>query len=239
MAIAATVLTSNFSNTDASSYATASITPTANALILAAIVIRRDVGVGTVTLSGNGLTWVEIANETENNGTVNRLTLFRAMGASPSAGVVTITATSTANSACWIVQEFTGVEQSGTNGSGAVVAEVTAFGLGTAMSVSTTAPAAGNAMFGTFCSPAAITPGAQFTELADVAATTPTLRVQTQWDETGNDGTVDATAGNNSWCLVAAELQIAGTGHPAMRRLSMLPGRHPIGALGRRRGGGR
>ena len=55
----ATPLTTASDATDLTAYTTASITPSANALVLAWVVNRRfSGGAGTVTLAGNGLTWV-------------------------------------------------------------------------------------------------------------------------------------------------------------------------------------
>lgn len=125
MAIALTQLVSNRSGTDATSYNTASITPTANALLLAFIETSQGGGTaGSPTLSGNGLTWVEILAVTY-SGSIKRLSVFRAMGASPSAGAVTITSNGdTFTHGAWKVVELTGVDTSGTNGSGAIVQAV-------------------------------------------------------------------------------------------------------------------
>ncbi|HXG36515.1 MAG TPA: hypothetical protein VNL15_06075 [Dehalococcoidia bacterium] len=123
-AIAATALTEGSSTTDGTSYSTASITPSANALVLASVAVYRNdtTNPGTVTAAGNSLTYVEIANaiNTAGGGRV-RDTLFRAMGASPTAGAITFTVSATAEGATWDVTEFTGVDTGGTNGSGAIV----------------------------------------------------------------------------------------------------------------------
>lgn len=237
MAIAVTTFTGSGNNGDSTTYTTSSITPTANALLIAAVVNSHATAVGTVTLAGNGLTWVAIQNIPLNNGVLGRLTVFRAMGASPSAGAVTITISNTATSCAWNVCEFTGVDTSGADGAGAVAASFTAFGTGTAISGSTTAPVAGNAMYGALGSLAgtALTVGAQYTEIGVGSATTPTVRLLTEWDLTGNNGTVDGTTPSAAWGLVGVELQPPGIGQPAMRRLSALSGRHQIGACGRRR----
>lgn len=119
MAVAATGLTTSFSDTDATSYNTASITPTGNRLVLAWV--GNQVGSGTPnipTLSGNGLTWVLVASTVTS---LNRFSLYRAMGSSPSTGAITIDFNSQTQLEClWSVIEYSGVNTSGTNGSGAV-----------------------------------------------------------------------------------------------------------------------
>ena len=119
MAVAATNLTTDGNNADQTSYATASITPTADTLVLAWFVSSIAAGTPNLpTASGNGLTWVHVA--TRIHGT-RRMTLFRAMGSSPSTGAITFDlASQTADGAQWSVAEFSGINTGGTNGSGAI-----------------------------------------------------------------------------------------------------------------------
>jgi hypothetical protein len=116
-------------------HTTASTTPAANTLQL--LTVANGILSGTAstpTVSGNGLTWVQVA--TLLIGTTRRLTLFRAMGASPSAGALTISyAGQSQLSAVWSLSQLANVDTSGTNGSGAVVASNTGTGTGTASSV--------------------------------------------------------------------------------------------------------
>ena len=79
-------LTSGSSATDATSYATASITPTANKLVLLAVFNRVAAGTANApTATGCGLTWVQVATSLGTTA-LRRLTLFRALGSAPSAG---------------------------------------------------------------------------------------------------------------------------------------------------------
>jgi hypothetical protein len=121
MAIAAAALTGANDTVNNTSFSTASITPTANRLVLALIYNRVWSGTASApTLSGNGLTWVEVANV--NTTLPRRLTLFRAMGGSPSTGAVTIDMGGVTHVHCiWSIVEFSGVDTGGTNGSAAVV----------------------------------------------------------------------------------------------------------------------
>ena len=113
---------------DATSYATASYTPTANLLIIAVVVNTKGTTPDTPTLSGNGLTWVQVATVTFDSiaAPTARLTLFRAMGAAPSAGALTADfAGATQTSGQIYVSEFSNINTGGTNGSAAVVQSAT------------------------------------------------------------------------------------------------------------------
>lgn len=180
MAITASNLTSGLSGTDTQSYDTASVSPGANRLILVAVAIRNYNfgGAGTVTLSGNGLTFVQVTSVDYSNvaSSKSRLALFRAMGASPSAGAITISISGASNSACaWSVDEFDGVDTSGTNGSGAVVQNNTCAtddaDPAPSITLSALGDAANNAVFACFSNAQNryLTPTTDYTELADQA----------------------------------------------------------------------
>lgn len=205
MLIAPAILTASGSATDASSYATASVTPTANALILASV-FNIAVGPATPTASGNGLTWVAVASVAVVNNA--RTTLFRAMGASPTAGAITFDfGGQTQQNAHWTVTEVTGVDQSGTNGSGAVVQSATASGTSAAPSVTLAAFArAANGTYGVIGVNAtdAITPGTGFTELSDTALVE-SNNIEDEW-RVDNDTTVDWSIASNLFAAVAVEI---------------------------------
>ncbi len=119
-AITVTNLETSGVNNAAGSSATASISPSANKLIIECVF--NEVASGTPnqpTVSGNGLTWVLVATATQG---LNRTSMFRAMGASPSAGAVTTDySAQTQASASWSVFEIGGINTGGSNGSAAVV----------------------------------------------------------------------------------------------------------------------
>lgn len=119
-AITASHLVTTGTSTDASSFNTASITPTANRLVLAWIVgATSPTPPASPTLTGNGLTWVAVDTIVSST---RRLTLYRAMGSSPSAGAMTIDfGGETVGGCAWSIAEFSGIDTSGTNGSGAIV----------------------------------------------------------------------------------------------------------------------
>lgn len=200
MAVTEFPLTGGGSTTDATSFATASITPTANRLVLLAVLSTLASAPNIPTATGNGLTWVTINNVTFNTiGTPrSRLTVLRALGASPSAGAITIDFDGqTQLSCCWSVAEFDGIDTGGTNGSGAIVQSATNRADSSAAALAVTLAAFGsvnNATYGAFGSDlnGSFTPGTDFNEIHDVAQATANQTLQTEW-RADNDTSVDAT----------------------------------------------
>jgi hypothetical protein len=129
-AIVGTQLTAGFTNAGNSTGTTASITPAANSLILLAVTERTNLSANTnqPTVAGNGLTWVlvnDILYDTT-SASRKRVSVFRAMGASPTKGGITIDfAGQVQTDIDWDVAQFTGTDTSGTNGSGAIVQSTT------------------------------------------------------------------------------------------------------------------
>lgn len=218
MAIAATNLATATNAADQSSYATASITPTANRLVLALVNHRTSTGSpNTPTASGNSLTWVNIGT-TNYNGSNRRLTLFRALGSAPSAGSITFDfASQTQTSAGWSVVEFSGVDTSGTNGSGAVVQTVADEIIGnTALTVTLAAFAsANNATYGGFASgdgALTATAGSGFTIVAQTNGGD--ISTASEFKST-NDTGVDITwSASNDIGGIAVEIKAASGTNP-------------------------
>lgn len=111
MALTFTTLTKGGSATDATSYATASITPSANRTILAGF-SAVDAGAAlnvTAALSGNGLTWTQVASA---GNTSRKVYVFRASSVSaPTTEALTfssIVSAGNADGAGWIVVEING-----------------------------------------------------------------------------------------------------------------------------------
>ena len=149
--ISATGLTSDRSSTSATSYVTASISPGGSRLILAWVANRSAPEAGsTPTLSGNGITWIEVATVSLLSGTTSyRTTLFRGMVASPSTGAVTIDFGVDTQQACgWAIGEWNGVDTSGTNGSGAIVQSGTVSNAAANTGMTVTLAAFGHALNG-------------------------------------------------------------------------------------------
>jgi len=193
---------SNTAN-QSTAYSTASVTPSANKLILL-IVLCTATALRTMTVSGCSLTWVEEETITFNTaGTpLWRLSVFRAMGASPTTGTVDILPSASSTGMLWSLVELDGVDTTGTNGSGAIVQSVPDRTDGVTTFAVTLAAfgSADNATFGAFGTSRneVHTQGAGFTQAHDVGMTAPAARVQTQY-LLGNSTTVDC-----SWTNAAA-----------------------------------
>jgi hypothetical protein len=205
VAVTASVLTEGSSTTDAASYATASISPTANRLVLLAVFSGDTVAAAAAapsSVTGNGLTWVQVATQNNSDSNTNiTTTVFRAMGASPSAGAVTINFGATQENCAWSVAEFAGVPTTGTHGSGAVVQAKTAtHNNGSAWSVTLdVAPGAANALYGAAqqnSNTVVITPGAGFTQLGTSQSIAgPAQETLVEWDASAPvDGIIDGTS---------------------------------------------
>lgn len=107
---------------------TASVSPGANRLQLLAAVVTTTSGANPpvdarLSVSGAGLTWVQHGNGVLYSSR-RMLYLFRALGASPSSGALTLDYApfggETFQEMAWTLCEVDGVDTSGTNGSGAV-----------------------------------------------------------------------------------------------------------------------
>lgn len=204
-AITSTNLTSGESGTTTSTYTTASITPSANKLILISIYHRKgSSGVPTPTVSGNGLTWVQVLREVNSDEQV--VTIFRAMGASPTTGPVTIDFAGTNEiQAVWSVNEFGNVDQTGTNGSGAVVQSKgfhEAVGNTTATTITLSAfGSANNASYGSLRAGNSITAGSGETALSQ---TTVNTFFQTEWGINQNAPSWSYSSAGGSFVTAAA-----------------------------------
>lgn len=208
MELSLAALDSAANDTDGTSFLTASKTPTADALQLLAVARRvASGGLGTVAASGCNLTWVAV-------GTQGNLTVFRALGASPTTGQVTIT-TSLTNVCCvhsWV--EVTGCDTSGTNGSGAIV-QSNGNSVGTSgTSIATTLSARSNASNLLYEATAirangAVTHPTSWTEIHDLGTSTDTQRCETAWynaDDTAPQTTFSASSNRQ---IIALEIAVA------------------------------
>jgi hypothetical protein len=193
-AITATNLTTAGANSPGVNEPTASITPTANKLVLACVVTKVASGTPAApTLTGNGLNWVQL--ETLDNG-VTRQTMFRAMGLAPTAGTVLIDfAGDTPSSASWSIFEVGNVDPGGTDGSIASV-HSSANSCTTCNAVSTTLAAFfgvenGTVGCGSIDSNTGLTVGTGFTQVGQNSGVN--TRVMSEY-KTTNDTGVDAGA---------------------------------------------
>ncbi|HEY6059673.1 MAG TPA: Ig-like domain-containing protein, partial [Gemmatimonadales bacterium] len=219
--ITQTLLTAAGNGANQSVYTTASIAPAANALVTVAVRMRRSTGPLTPTLSGGGMaSWTQVA--TLDYGTIatpdSRISVFRGMSASPGSGPITITFSGSISNAEWSVSQWTGVDQSGTNGSGALGQ------IGSMAGDATTSLSKGLAPFarannialgvvGAKVAPPAVTPGSGFTEIAEPTSGETTLL---ESERGVNLNTVSATLSRAVAAgLLAIEL-VAGSNEPAV-----------------------
>jgi RHS repeat-associated protein len=199
--------------------------PGANELVLVAVALRDETK--PVSVSGNGLTFVEIAN-LDNAQAQTGVNLFRAMGASPAAGSITVTISGNTLPAVASATRFPGVDASGTNGSGAIEAVATHAGPPvtddrnmkveiTTLSNNARAYAAGTHRLATFTVPA----GETAISINNVAGTSGDMTTLSTWYEAvATPGTLTLGADNDlnsarDWALVAVSIKAAAAGNAA------------------------
>lgn len=214
MPVVGAALTSFATTTDATSFTTSSITPTGNSLVIAAFLHAKASAVVPTSVVGCGLTWVMFANN--DLGVTNRkLTLWRALGAAPVPGAVTVDFSGVLQDACgWVLVEFANVIQAGTNGSGAII-QVVDTASGNDPSPTTTLAAFSspdNATYGAFgvANTSGFTAGSGFAELGDVNAAG-VGSLMAEW-VASNDTSVDATCTSGTWGAVGVEIGFATPG---------------------------
>lgn len=183
------------------SYPTASVSPGANNLILVTVSSARAAGtIATPTVTGASMTWVQILSQGDAGaGSQRRITMFRGMSASPGSGALTLDfGGQSQDRAYYAVEQVTGTDTSGTNGSGAIVQSAGATNTGTQTGITVTLAAitSGNATYGGVRKGTANTPavGSGFTQLA---ASSATGFFNTEY-QIGTDNTVDWTWGSES-----------------------------------------
>lgn len=189
MSIVATLLDTGFDTTDGASFATASITPVAERLTILAVCGANGSAPATPSsVTGCGLTWALYATVdfvTDNK----RLCLYRACGASPSTGAVSITYSGSQTGFAWSVVSVAGANidlannglnsiRQGRTGAADAVTSLTL----TFVSAFSSSNNGGLAFFVTDLNNA-MTPDGSWTEFAsgDVGGTVPAMRIETQW----------------------------------------------------------
>lgn len=172
----ATPLATGSAVDNAPQYTSDDMQPTPGALVLAFVAsVRRPltaVTLNTPTLTSPGLTWDVVATiATPDND--RRLTCLRARGPAPARGPLVIGFADQIQEMCaWSVVEYTGVDESGVNGSGAIGFSSPAQGIGAELTATfTPADAARDRTIAAIMlEPAGgtarpVTPGAGFTEI--------------------------------------------------------------------------
>lgn len=189
------------------SIATASITPAANQLLLLHVVTATSGGGATPSsITGNGLTWTLVDDVALGN---VRSTVYSAIGASPSAGAITINYSVAQTNALWQVVQLNNAATSGT-----VVQHAVGSANNTAVSATLGAgPTPGNAVLGFLAhnsTTADPTPGpdAYVAVTAQQTRSTPSVKQWIEFSQSPQSATVTATnpsAGN--YGFVAVEIK--------------------------------
>lgn len=220
MATTQNALTSGSSATNGTSYNTAVVAPASNELVCIKVfsecVTANDDPIPS-SITGNGLTWVLIDSQLVGD-TFGGISWWRAMGASPSSGAITINFTDTQNGCLWNVIENGNVDTGGSSGSGAVVQSAKGNGTGTTLTVTLGAfGSANNATQGAFGAYTdtgnvmSVTPGTGFTEIYDIELDLGWKdSLASEW-RVDNDTTVDVTwsQATDNCCGIAIEIKEA------------------------------
>jgi len=199
--------------------------PGPNELVLVAVALRDETR--SVSVSGNGLTFVEVAN-VDNAQAQTGVNLFRAMGAAPASGSITVTIAGNTLPALASATRFAGVDTSGTHGSGAVEAVATNAGppatddrhmkidIAT-LTGNARAYAAGTHRLASFTVP----PGETAISINNVAGSSGDMTTLSTWHEVvPTAGTVTLGADNDlnsarDWAVIAVAIKAAGAGNAA------------------------
>jgi hypothetical protein len=168
-----TVLTSGHDPTNTQTYTTASIAPAPNTLVIVAVLTHQgSAAAPSPTLTGGGMaSWEVVATVAYDGSTpLDRLTIYRAMSTSPGSGSITIKSSVTVSNCQWIVSQWSGVDVSGTNGSGAIVQTGSSSGTSVNGLTVTLAPFASSSdaaygAFGVASATAVVTAGSGFTTI--------------------------------------------------------------------------
>lgn len=223
MSIAATNLAAGNLSSPSGSLTTSSFTPSANSLV--SLLIATD-GYATPNVSpsnGNGLTWVQLYDPAFYGcGTNQRFGAWRAMASTPSSGTISISMDSNVSYVAYHIVEFTGVDTSGSNGSGAIVQTNVVFSNSGTLNANLSLTNASNAILG-YCisrDGSTMTVGSGFTSLRYETAGSPSLLALTQWlngvSQTACDFTFNGIAAEAfSWEIKASGGSVPTTGAPS------------------------
>ncbi|MEQ1877548.1 MAG: hypothetical protein ABL958_12955 [Bdellovibrionia bacterium] len=211
--------TAGSSDTNALVYTTASVSFSNDKLYLVAVAGRNTTGFpSSPTVTGGGITWVEVTSRTfETVATPDRgIVVFRGLVSSgATTGALTISWAGGNMSSCdWVIDEFSGADQSGTNGSGAVIQSATS-AVDSAGSLTVNLSAFGdsrNATYGAFglSTQNTVSAGSGFTAGGGSAGASESHGIGTETRiPNGGDTSVDAFFGTAAAGAIALEIKAA------------------------------
>mgnify|MGYP001582549698 CR=1 FL=1 len=219
-------------STDASSYVNTSWTPPTSGLILVGVGTRVVAGPNIPTISGNGITWVQIATILFTASTTNdeRITLFGADASGSSAGATSVAFAGQTQLSCTVsFLQATGVDLSGGVAAAFVQKPTGSDIAATSGSIALAAAAdAANrpiALWFHFANEVT-TPRTNWTEADDLRGSGPLRGVETQYRSDAFETTASASWVTSSrWGVIAAELkaEVAAAVAPVLRG-----SRHPM-----------
>lgn len=199
-------MTSGSSSTDGTSFATASIAPTADSKLVAFVLVSGT-AVPTPTLTGLSLTWT-LGKVITVGGTGTKLAYYTApVGGSPSVGAVTISLSGTSTGACWSIYKLNGA------GASAIVQDpsTAAFAANVTLNFSAAADAVNRQVVAVAVIPQntqnSITPEAGWTEDAEVVRSTPNAKLWTARQLTTFDTSI-TVADDSSYDYGAIGLEV-------------------------------
>ncbi|HEY7480635.1 MAG TPA: Ig-like domain-containing protein [Gemmatimonadales bacterium] len=214
------LLTGGTDTTNQKVYTTGSIAPAPNTLITIAVLGHRGVAAtpSPIVTGGGMAAWEEVATVVFDSLSIpsKRMTIYRAMSASPGSGPLTITFANTVSNAQWIVSQWSGVDLSGVNGAGAIVQTGSASADRVTTLTVTLNPFAhaNNVAYGVVGvkkNVPAVNPGAGFTEIDEQpSGETTTCDLQAEWAT--NDNTINATWTRANSAVLGVEIRAADTG---------------------------
>jgi hypothetical protein len=212
--IAHTLLTSGVDLVNQTSYTTAAVAPAPNALVTIALLSFRSTGAISPTVSGGGMaSWTLVTSVDFDSLSLprRRLSIYRAMSASPGNGPITLNFSSQQSNIEWIVSQWDGVETGGVNGSGAIVqtgsnrADVVN-GLSVSLASLGAPNNVGFGAFGVNSQVLAVSPATGFTEIDEQPANEFTNGdLQTEWAV--NRNTINASWSNLRGGALGIELK--------------------------------
>ncbi len=211
------------SDTNSATYTTASVAFSNNKLYLLAVGGRLTGVPASPTISGGGITWVEINTSTFDTiaSPDRRVTVYRGYVRSGAISeALTITWASSMSSCEWVLDELEGVDISGTNGSGAIAQSAVNSANSGATSITATLGSFGDsqsltwAAFGLSTQGASgiMTAGSGFTLGGAYQSSGEAHSISSEYRLTnGGDTTVDGTFSSAAVGVVAIEVRAWGT----------------------------
>jgi len=218
MAVAFTELDRGYNSTDATSYATNSISPAANSHLWLLYYIRHSAGgPGVTPPSAYGGTWTELGGGEQTDGTSSDIGAWELQcSASPgTAGMtVPVDAATLAIGFGWSIIQATGHDPSGTTLNFVYGAIGTTSTTATCTLAAASDPNNGEVFFTGIRVNSAITPEAGFTGGTGAGGTAPTNQNRAQWKVGSFDTTPSSTFASARWQCFGFEVKVLGVAGP-------------------------